>query len=127
MAVAGCGGKTIKRSPVAGTIKFAGKEIKYGSVRFEPAEGQTTTASGDIRDGKFAIDRAAGLSPGKYKVFVQAFDRIAEPKPGSAPGSEGPPPKDILPAKYQASPAGEATIKETSGSESNTFDLDIPK
>lgn len=123
LAVAGCGGDTVKRQPVRGTVNFQAKPVKYGSVRFEPAAGQTTTASADIRDGQFTLARSAGLSPGKYKVWVQAFDRISDST--AMPGSEGPPPKDILPPKYLNEPASELDVKEVPDATPNELTLDI--
>lgn len=125
--VVGCGGDVMKRQPVSGVVKYNGADIKYGSIRFEPAEGQKTAGSGSIRDGKYEIERSAGLSPGKYKVWVQAFDRSGEVPPGTAPGQEGPPPKDILPKKYQDGPAGEASIKEVTDGQPNDVSLNLPK
>src|SRR5262245_54714319 len=125
VAVVGCSGDKLKRQPVAGTAKYNSKDIQFGSVRFEPAEGQATTASADIREGRFSVPREAGLSPGKYKVWAQAFDRIREVKPGTAPGAEGPPPRDILPPKYQRQPAAELTVQPASDSQPNALTLDL--
>jgi hypothetical protein len=123
VAFTGCGGDPMKRQPVRGTIQFQSKPIKYGSVRFEPADGQRTGASADIRDGSFSLDRASGLPAGKYKVWVQAFDRISEAT--APPGSEGPPPKDILPAKYLNEPAGELDVKDVPDDKPNELKLDL--
>jgi hypothetical protein len=123
-AAIGCAGDKLKRQPLAGTAKFKSKDVQFGSVRFEPAEGQATTASADIRAGKFAVAREAGLSPGKYKVWVQAFDRIPEPQ-GGPPGSEGPAPRDILPPQYTSAPAAEINIQVVPNDQPNTVTLDL--
>lgn len=123
--LAGCGGDPFDRQPVQGSIQFGGKAIKYGSIRFEPAEKQPTGGSASIRDGKYQIDRVAGISPGKYKVWVQAFDKSGELAPGAAPGSEGAPPKDILPPRYLNEPAGECTISRVKDDKPNEFNLDL--
>lgn len=125
VACAGCGGDPMNRQPVSGQVRFGGKDVKFGSVRFEPADGQKTAASADVRDGKFALSRAAGLSPGRYKVWVQAFDRVPDPVPGAAPGSEGPPPRDILPKKYADSPATETTVAEVPDDKPNELVIDL--
>jgi hypothetical protein len=113
----------VKPQPVRGTLEFQSKPVKFGSVRFEPTEGQKTAASADVRDGQFSLARASGLAPGKYKVWAQAFDRI--PETAAAPGSEGLPPKDLLPAKYQNEPAGELTVKEVPDDKPNELALDL--
>ena len=81
LAGTGCGSDPFQRQPVQGNVKFAGKPIQYGTIRLEPAEKQPAGASGSIRDGKFKIERSAGVGPGKYKVWVQAFDKAAA-RPG---------------------------------------------
>jgi hypothetical protein len=119
----GCQQDSIKKQPINGEVSFQGKPIKFGTIRFEPVSGQPVGSSGDIRDGKFSIDRNAGPAPGKYKVWVQAFDRMSEA--GAMPGQEGPPPKDILPKKYLENAAEEVDIKEVSDSQPNTLKLDL--
>ena len=121
--LAGCQTDTVKKQPISGEVSYQGKPIKYGSVRLEPAEGQPVGASGDIRDGKFSIDRAAGPAPGKYKVWIQAFDRIGDA--GAMPGQEGPPPKDILPKKYLDAAADECVVREVPDGQPNTLKLDL--
>lgn len=125
VGLSGCGGDGINRQPVSGSLTFNNAPIKYGSIRFEPAEKQVTTASGSIKEGRYEIKRDAGLSPGKYKVWVQAFDRSGETPAGAMPGSEGPPPRDILPQKYLTQPAAEITIKPVSDTEPNNVSLDL--
>ena len=125
VAWVGCGGGGLERQPVKGMIKFGGKPIQYGSIRLEPADKQPTGTSASIRNGEFKIDRSAGVTEGKYMVWVQAFDRSGELPPGAMPGQEGPPPKDILPARYLNSPAGEVAIRKVTDSSPNQLDLDL--
>ena len=122
---AGCGGDPFQRQPIKGVASFAGKPIKFGTVRFEPAEKQPAGTSASIKDGEFKVERAAGIGPGKYKVWVQAFDRSGEVAAGAAPGSEGPPPKDILPAKYLNEPATEFTVNKVTDDKPNEVNLDL--
>jgi hypothetical protein len=123
VGISGCGQDPMARQPVRGTIDYQGKPIKFGSVRFEPAAGQKTAGSADIRDGRFSLDRANGLAPGKYKVWVQAFDRISDSN--AMPGSEGPPPKDILPQKYMDQPATDFEVKEVKDDKPNELALPL--
>ena len=123
---AGCGKKDpFARQPVRGTVSFEGKPIQYGSINFEPAGGQKSAASAAIADGTFTIPREAGPSPGPYAVWVHAFDRGADPPPGTAPGEEGPPPKEILPEKYRSAPATQIEIREIAEG-FNEVKIDLP-
>lgn len=114
------------RQPVKGTITWQGKPIQFGTVTFEPAGGQKTGATASIADGAFSIGRDAGPSPGNYAVWVHAFDRGADPPPGTAPGEEGPPPKDILPEKYRTGAAGQFEVKQVKDEAPNELKLDLP-
>ena len=58
---AGCGGDPFQRQPIKGVASFAGKPIKFGTVRFEPAEKQPAGTSASIKDGEFKVERAAGI------------------------------------------------------------------
>jgi len=114
------------RQPVKGVITWQGKPIQFGTVTFEPASGQKTGATASIADGAFSIPRDAGPSPGNYAIWVHAFDRGAEPPPGTAPGSEGPPPQEILPEKYRKNAAGQFEVKQVKDDAPNELSLDLP-
>lgn len=124
--VGGCGKKDpFARQPVRGTIKWQGKPIRHGSITLEPLAGQKTGASASIADGAFSIGRQAGPSPGLYAVWVHAFDRGADPPPGTAPGEEGPPPQEILPEKYRNAAAGQFDVKDVKDDAPNLLELDL--
>jgi len=128
VAILACGcGKSdpFERQPVRGTIRWQGKPIQYGSIAFEPAAGQKTGASAAIADGEFTIPRQSGPSPGTYAVWVHAFDRGAEPPPGTAPGEEGPPPQEILPEQYRRAAAAEFDIQAVKDDAPNVLELDL--
>jgi len=125
LALSGCGGGGLERQPIKGFVKHAGKPIQFGSIRFEPAENQPAGTSGSIRNGEYRIERSAGVTEGRYKVWVQAFDRSGETPPGAMPGSEGPPPRDILPERYMKAPAEEVAIRKVSDASPNQVDLDL--
>jgi hypothetical protein len=92
LAAAGCGSKLHQ---VEGKIKFKdGSPIDPlvgGQVVFEPVDGATTAARGDIQtDGSFRLgtDKPGnGAPPGKYKVLVKPPDlppkeeKLAKTKP----------------------------------------------
>jgi len=123
----GCG-KTdpFARQPVKGTITWKGKPIQFGTITLEPASGQKTGATASIANGAFSIPREAGPSPGAYAVWIHAFDRGADPPPGTAPGEEGPPPKEILPEKYLKNAAGQIDVKQVKDEAPNELTLDLP-
>lgn len=123
LVAVGCGPKDpFGRQPIKGFITWNGKPIQYGSIVFEPAEGQPAGAMASIRDGAFDIPRTAGPCAGTYNVWLHAYDHAGE-RP--ADGSEIAPPKEILPARFLAKPPTQVTVERVEGEQVNelTFDL----
>lgn len=126
VGLTGCGrGDPFQRQPIQGSVKFEGKPIQFGAVRFEPAGSEPTGTTASIRDGSFKIDRISGVGPGKYKVYVQAFDKMDAGPPGTFPGEEGTPPQNILPDKFLNEPVTQITISEVSDDKPNEIDVDF--
>jgi hypothetical protein len=100
VAGGGCG-KGTDRLKVSGTVTYKGRPLDQGRIEFEPTfTGPTAFASGaPIADGAFTIPAGGGLAPGTYRVRIYSSDRVS-PKGPVLPGSEGPPPKERLAAKY---------------------------
>lgn len=122
-ATTGCGKPDpFGRQPLKGVVTWNGKPIQFGSISLEPAEGQPAGATASISNGEFSIPREAGPCPGKYDVWLHAYDRVGE-RP--ADGSEAIPPKEILPAKYQAKPATQITIEKVEEEQTNEFTFDL--
>ncbi|MDB5310792.1 MAG: hypothetical protein JWO38_4994 [Gemmataceae bacterium] len=72
LAAPGCSGDN--RSEVSGTVSLNGRPIEEGSINFIPVEGnQGPGTGGIIRDGKYHIPRANGVTAGKNRVEVRAF------------------------------------------------------
>lgn len=111
-----------ERQPLKGYVTWRGKPIQYGSIALEPADGQRAGAMASIRDGNFEMPRMAGPSPGKYKVWLHAYDHSGE-RP--ADGSEIPPPKEMLPPKYLATAPTELTIERVEEDNVNEFTFDL--
>ena len=109
--LAGCGdGDKHNRQAVSGTASIDGRLIPYGNVEFVPADGQPTSVSMEIKDGKFAMDKKGGLAPGKYIVRIQGYDG---PPPPPADNTEAPlanQPKIIVPPKFNAASKETATV-----------------
>jgi hypothetical protein len=124
LAVAtGCGKKDpFGRQPLKGFVTWEGKPIKIGTISLEPAEGQAAGAFAPIRDGAFDIPRSAGPCPGRYNVWLHAYDHTGEQP---ADGSEIAPPKEILPPKFLAKPPAQITIEEVEGEQVNEFTFDL--
>jgi hypothetical protein len=126
----GCGGSedTLPREAVSGTVAFDGKPLAQGTIQFMPTAqgegGAATAGSGIITDGKYSIPKDQGLIAGGYKVVISSAppgsDAPAEEMPGMAP----PPPKDLIPAKYNANTTLNAEIKAGTN---NVVDFDLKK
>ncbi len=111
-----------QRQPLKGFVTWKGQPIQFGTIVLEPAEGQRAGAMASIRDGNFEIPRVAGPSPGKYSVWLHAYD-----KSGDEPvnGDDARPPREILPAKYLANPPAEVQIERVEGEKFNEFNFDL--
>ena len=115
----GCGKKDpFGRQPLEGTITWEGKPITVGVIALEPAEGQPAGANASIRDGRFSMSRETGPCPGKYNVWIRAFDHAsADPNAPEA--------KQILPRKFLESPPASVTIEKVGDDKPNTFTFDL--
>lgn len=119
-AVVGCGkSDPFDRQAISGTVTLKGQTVKVGQIFFEPAAGQGTGTNAGITDGKFALTKAQGLSPGKYTWRLLVLDRIPSGEPGGADVG-GPTPKNLVPAKENGK---EFEVK--AGAE-NKLDIAIP-
>lgn len=85
--LSGCGSRGL---PVTGTVNLGGVPLRAGTIAFEPAPDSGTVGSGaveNIRDGKFEVKTAKGLSPGRYVV------RVSPVAPGSGEDLRTAPPQ----------------------------------
>jgi hypothetical protein len=91
---AGCA----KRPPqgvVSGSVSLDGAPVKTGVIRFVPIDGKTTTAGGEIKEGKYMVTAPVN----KFKVTINA----AEPSQQGAPiNDDAPLARELIPAKYNA-------------------------
>ena len=119
--VIGCGGDG--RSKVTGSVQYQGQPVKAGVISFIE-EGAMAAAGGSaINDGKYEIPGEVGLKPGKYSVSISAPDNKSKAAAAEAmPGMSGPPPKETLPAKYNAKTELKAEVKAGG---KNVFDFDL--
>jgi hypothetical protein len=124
--VAGCGGAAGSRYPVQGSVSYDGQTVDAGGIAFLP-EGDTegekrATATGQIKDGHYALDGRNGPNAGKYRVQLWW-----KKKAGKQVRGEGGVMKDEteegLPAKYNS--ASEQVVEVKSGG--NTMDFNLEK
>ena len=109
LALTACNRDPLQRQAVSGTVTFKNAPVKMGNIDFSPLDGQKTMVGAAIEDGKFSIPADKGLSPGRYKVTVNAPDRI--PKDGPPGSDTGPQQKELIPAKYNSSSTLEREVK----------------
>jgi hypothetical protein len=128
LGLCGCGGSgdNLPREAVSGSVTMGGQPFAQGTIQFVPSSGQLpTSATAGIKDGKYSIPRAEGLVPGAYKVHISSFNEVPDtPEPHGLPGKPGPPPKNLVPKKYNRSSNLTAEVK---GGQSNIFDFDLKK
>lgn len=73
-AVVGCGGTTIPRGAVEGTVTLAGKPLEEGVIRFVPTDGTTgPMVETTIRNGRYALAKQSGPCIGTQRVEIVAF------------------------------------------------------
>jgi hypothetical protein len=95
---------TLPREAVGGTVTLDGQPLARGKIVFEPIQGDQAPAAfavGEIKDGKFAIDRASGPVPGQYKVSISSRPSItigADQEPGERPKME----PEKVPARFNS-------------------------
>jgi hypothetical protein len=130
LGLSGCDGSSssenLPREAISGSVTVAGQPLAQGTIQFAPSSGALPTAgTAGIKDGKYSIPRSEGLVPGPYKVLISSFTEVADsPEPHGLPGKPSPPPKNLVPKKYNKSTTLTAEVK--SGA-SNTFDFDLKK
>jgi len=88
-ALAGCGGAgdELAREAISGTVSLDGQPLATGVIQFRPASASEPVPAGaHIKDGAFSIPRNEGLTPGNYRVIINA---AGEAKALSAAESSG--------------------------------------
>jgi hypothetical protein len=122
---AGCGGPVdnLPRQAVSGTVTLDGKPLDRGTLSFQPVSQLPTAAAVSVSGGQYSIAQAEGLVPGSYRVLISSTPQTAStasrPPP---PGQATPPPKEMLPEKYNVSSSLTAEVKEGTP---NRFDFPL--
>lgn len=88
-AAAGCR-QGPERFPVTGTVQFAGEALETGMISLIPdgTQGNSGPSSfGQIKDGRFSIEKRFGVVGGPYRVFVDSEKNV----PGQVDKESGKP------------------------------------
>jgi hypothetical protein len=95
LALAGCGDD--KNGQVSGTVQVDGEPVAAGAILFVPVDGQTATAGGEIKDGRYSIK----VPVGNMKVSLSAPKVVGKKKIYPTENSPIMPiTVEALPAKY---------------------------
>ena len=117
--LAGC---DASMADVKGTVKYDGKLIEEGSIRFEPVDGKSKTTGDIIKGGQYA----AKVPIGEMKVTISAAKVVGPKKLYDTPNS---PTMDLkaeaLPDKYSDFQKTELKFDVKAGA--NTKDWDLSK
>jgi hypothetical protein len=83
IAIAGCGGDSVKLEPVAGQATFAGKPIVYGTIEFIPSverNNKGPATSTNIVDGQYDTRKGGrGVVEGPHQVRITAYEEMPAP------------------------------------------------
>jgi hypothetical protein len=113
LSVTGCGpGEVV----VSGNVTLDGKPLEEGNIAFRPFPATATSeATGSpIQGGKYQLK----VRPGRYRIEITAARAAPGPKD---PLGTTPPPKSIIPEKYNA--RSELTEEVQAGTNEFNFTL----
>lgn len=107
LAVCGCGGDGIERTPILGKLTIQGEPLGGASIEFTPAGSSDTPGAMGVSDtsGKFEVISSRrgdeGIPPGEYKVRVSLFaDADGTPLPSDAMQADHPFAYEAIPAPF---------------------------
>ena len=117
VALTGCGDGMTR---IEGTVKLDGQPLADGTITFVPADGQTASAGGPIKNGVYSVE----APPGSKKVEIQASKVVGErPAYAGDPNSPKIPiTESIIPARYNTETTLTADLKPGTNDGVN-FDL----
>jgi len=98
--VSGCGGDAIDRLAISGEVTLDGGPLDDASITLVPV-GPGPSAGAEISEGRFAIERSAGPSPGTYRVEIRAYRGTGQQIPDDDnPGQMTEATEQIIPGRY---------------------------
>lgn len=97
---------------VRGTIRYDGRPLDNGEIRFLPTTGTAAPTNGSrVVAGRYAVTARGGLLPGSYRVEIESRAttgrELAMPEEGAGP----PQPTVSIPARYNS----ESTLRAEIG------------
>jgi hypothetical protein len=117
----GCSGSSPQRAPVSGTVKVDGRPLERGVITFIPVEGtQGPGAGGEITDGEFALDQAAGAVVGTNRIEIRGFRKTG--RKINVMGSTIDEEIQAVPAEYN----DKSTLTRPINDGANGLDFDLP-
>ena len=124
LPLAGCGNAP-ERQEITGTVKFRGRPVDDGYIRFAPLDGQPSGDSAQIVKGEYTIVRAKGMYPGKYRVSIWAGNEMSGAGDASpdSPHAGKPQARERIPAKYNNE---SELVREVTQDGPNEFNFEIP-
>ncbi|SIO66320.1 hypothetical protein SAMN05444166_8041 [Singulisphaera sp. GP187] len=110
------------RVTVAGTVTLDGTPLSEGTIQLDPApDTKGPTATGEIHQGKYAIEKSQGPVAGKYLVRISGRPLVkleATVQPGGTPKVT----PDPVPSQYNTKSKLETNLP-ADGSPNLDFDL----
>ena len=101
-----------------GKVTLDGQPLQEGTIAFDPTDGATATAGGNITNGQYSVP----LDSGPKIVRIEATKVISSTKdPASSTGALIEVRESIIPTKYNQQSELKADVK----SGENTFDFDL--
>jgi len=133
VTLVGCGGAKLKTIEVSGTVTFDGAPLAGAQVNFSPkTEGEGlpgygyTDASGKYKLQTMQGEADAGTTPGEYLVTILKFEpQETPPEVEGKPSVQLPPPKSLIPVRYNR--AETSGLTATVSKDSTTFDFQLTK
>ena len=117
IAQLGCGGSD-GMSEVTGTVTLDAKPLESGAISFVPVDGQSTTAGGEIKQGRYSVQ----VPPVAMKVSISSPKVVGKKKLYDTPDSAT---MDItqeaVPAKYNERTELQIDVKP--GTNEKNFEL----
>jgi hypothetical protein len=125
LAAAGCGTSSdgLPREPISGKVQLDGRPLETGRITFTPVGGVEPVVSGVVVDGRFALERADGPTPGPHRVDVWAKKPTGKKlRNPDQPGEFVDEMREAIPARYNLDSQLKAEVKEGG---SNHFDFEL--
>lgn len=122
--ISGCGGPKAAGDVVKGTVTLDGKPLETGRINLVPADNKGSSASADIKNGKFELRSLPG--PKMVQITCQKVTGKKKPYPNDPQSPEVDVIEQILPAKYNESTELKLDVK-AGGTTEQAFALESVK